>query len=53
MKRYCVTFSTTTPQDAAVKAKNKKEAIEKVLEVIPDAYEIAVWEVRGEEGHVL
>ena len=36
MKTYCVTYTYKTIFDAVVKARNKKEAEAKVLEVIGD-----------------
>lgn len=40
MKTYSVTYNTTTSYEAVVKAKSKKEAEAKVLEVIGDPVEI-------------
>lgn len=48
MKKYCVIFNTTTSFDAVVKAKNKEEAKEKVIEVIGEPVEIeSVYEVKS------
>lgn len=48
MKTYCVTYNTTTSFDVEVKARNKKEAEAKVLEVIPDAILEKTWETKHE-----
>lgn len=40
MKKYSVTYNTTTSYEAVVQAKTKKEAEEKVKEVIGDPIEI-------------
>lgn len=50
MKLYNVCYSVTTSYDAVVKAKTKKEAEEKVIEVIGDPVVIdGVHEVRDRE----
>lgn len=46
MKTYCVTYDTPPVNyDTKVKADSKKDAIAKVLEVIPDAYNLKAWEI--------
>lgn len=50
MKTFSVTYNFTTSYEAVVKAKNKEEAKQKVLEVIGDPVEIEnVWEVKPRE----
>lgn len=40
MKKYSVTYNTTTSFEAIVEAKNKKEAEAKVVEVIGEPVEV-------------
>lgn len=50
MKTYCVTYSYRTSFDATVKANSKKEAEEKVREVIGDCKFEGTWEVEDRNG---
>lgn len=50
MKNYCVTYSYRTSYDTTVKARNKKEAEAKVLEVIGDCRLEGTWEVRKKKN---
>lgn len=46
MKKYNVTYNTTTSYEATVKAKSAEEAKKKVMEVIGEPVEIEdIWEV--------
>ena len=50
MKFYCVTYDTPPVNyDTTITAASKKEAIAKVKEVIPDAYNFVAWELKGNE----
>ena len=50
MKTYNVIYNTTTSYDAVIKAKNKKEAEDKVKEVIGEPVEIeSIYEIRTYE----
>lgn len=51
-KFYCVTYQTPPVNyDTNVQAESKKEAIAKVKEVIPDAFDIQAWELKGNETY--
>lgn len=51
MKTYCVVYNVTTSYDASVKAVSKKEAIEKVREVIGEPVTIeSVWETKEKQN---
>ena len=50
MKKFCVFYNTTTSFEAVVKAKTKKEAKEKVREVIGEPVVIEkIWELKYTE----
>lgn len=47
MKKFCVTYAIPpTYQEATVQAASKNEATKKILEVIPDAFDVRAWEVK-------
>lgn len=48
MKKFCVTYYYETIADVKVAAKTKKDAIEKVKEVLPDVTIDAAWEVKSD-----
>lgn len=51
LKRFSVSYSTTTSYEALVNAKTKKEAIAKVKEVIGEPIKIEKsWELRKKES---
>lgn len=46
MKTYCVVYDVPPMGfDVNIKAESRKEAIAKVKEVIPDAFNLKAWEV--------
>lgn len=46
MKKFCVAYSWTQDEDTVIEAKDTKEAIKKVKEVIKDIRIEGCWEVK-------
>lgn len=46
MKKFCIVYSYTTNFDTEVAVNNKKEAVEKVREVVGECQIEGAWEIK-------